>query len=344
MLTELQKHLQYFNDDTELSFDEPTHVYTNKDKQVYKSATQFLGDFEDKFDQEYWGMYTALKNAGRKVKPDDTKKVIYVDGRPAKLKDLHKDSIYKHLYTATVASWKAKNAESIHRGNSIHNHLEDSINQSKGFFNGESDNAHITYKDKRLRTISTQNDLDATDLKEKYPFIYGRLQKFIERDCIIYAEKKVKLDLAQLAGTIDVPIIKRDTNRFCILDWKTNKDEFKPSSGYMKKIFVGGEWVKSDIFVPTDDRFKYPINHLSLCKLNVYFLQLSLYAYMLECWGYELVNNGLEIIHIRPGVDPKLIKVPYLKDEIEVLIRYRLSELGIPFFDNNTKIGYDYGH
>lgn len=335
-MTPLQKHLQFYNTEEELNFDEPSHRYYDANNKTYTSATQFLGRFEEPFDEEYWGMYTALKDKGYKVKPDKANRAIVVNGKHMALKSLHKDSIYMHLYAATIAKWKATNAESIHRGNNTHNYLEDTINQSKGMVTSQyTDNHNISPVGKKNRLIETINDLDSTDLEEQFPVIYNRLKMFIERECIIYAEKRVKLDLAQIAGTIDVPIIKRGTNRFCILDWKTNKDEFKPTSGYMKKIQVGGQWVKSDIFVPTDDKFAYPLDHIPLCKLNGYFLQLSLYAYIMECWGYELVDRGLEIMHIRPGVEPKLIKVPYLRDDIERLIIYRLDELGIPFYNED---------
>lgn len=330
MLTDLQKHIAEYNTDKELLFDEPSHRYYDEADKTYKSVTQFLGDFEKPFNKYYWGMYTALKDNGKKVKPDKEEKVIYVNGKACAIDSLHKDNIYKHLYTAITAKWGAKTAEACLRGNNTHNYLEDTINQSKGFFNGESDNHIIVPKGYKKKSIESVNDLDATDLEQQYPYIYNRLKLYLEKDCIIYAEKRVKLDLVQLAGTIDVPIVKRGTNKFCILDWKTNKDEFMPTSGYMKKILAGNEWVKSDIFVPTDDKFLYPLNHLPKCKLNVYFLQLSLYAYIMECWGYELVDNGLEIIHIRPTQKPKLIKVPYLKSEIEYIMRFRLNDLGIP--------------
>lgn len=333
MQTNLQKHLAYFNSDKELSFDEPSHRYYDENDKTFLSVTQFLGQYEDPFDEYFWGMYTALKNNGKKVKPKPEDNAIVVDGKLVKVKHLHEDNIYKHWYAETIAKWKGINAEACHRGNMVHNFLEDSINQSKGVTTAVSDNHNIMPKGYRKDAIETVNDLDLTDLQGQYPMVYDRLKQYIERDCIIYAEKRVKLDFAQLAGTIDVPIIKRDSNRFCILDWKTNKDEFKPTSGYMKKIQVGGQWIKSDIFVPTDDKFKYPVNHLPACKLYAYSLQLSLYAYIMEVWGYELVDKGLEIIHIRPGAEPKLIKIPYLKDEIELLIKHRLEYLGVPFFD-----------
>lgn len=336
-MTNLQKHLAYFNQDGELNFDEPSHIYTNDENKVFKSVTQFLGDFEPGFDKEYWGMYTALKDNGKKVKPDVENRAIVVDGKHLPLKDLHRDSIYKHWYAATLAKWKGINAEAIHRGNNTHNYLEETVNKSKGFITGKGeDNYQLRPHGYKKDTIENIADLDSTDLEQQYPMIYNRLKEFIKRDCIIYAEKRLRLDFAQLAGTIDLPIVKRGTKKFCILDWKTNKEKFHPTSGYLKKIKVGNEWVKSDIFVPTDDRFAYPLGHIPYCKINSYALQLSLYAYMMEVWGYELVDRGLEIIHIRPGEEPELIKLRYLRDEIELIIKHRLKELGVPFFDKDN--------
>ena len=80
------------------------------------------------------------------------------------------------------------------RGNNTHNYLENTINKSKGFFIGESDNHNIAPKGKKSGLIETINDLDSTDLKDTFPVIYDRLSQFIERDCIVYAEKRVKLD------------------------------------------------------------------------------------------------------------------------------------------------------
>lgn len=334
-MTNLQKHLAFFNVEGELNFDEPSHTYTNDANKVFTSVTQFLGEFEPVYDREFWCMYTALKDNGKKVKPDTANRTIVVDGRVLPIKDLMRDSIYMHWYAATDAKWKGINAEAIHRGNNTHNYLEETVNKSKGFYTGKGeDNYQLRPQGFKKEAIETIADLDSTDLGQQYPMIYDRLKEFIARDCTIYAEKRLRLDFAQLAGTIDLPIVKRGTKKFCILDWKTNKAKFYPTSGYMKKILVGGQWIKSDIFVATDDRFKYPISHLPLCKINGYALQLSLYAYMMEVWGYELVDRGLEIIHIRPDEEPELIKLPYLRDEIELLIRHRLEELGRPFFDN----------
>ena len=334
-MTPLQKHLSFYNKEEEISFNDAQHRYydeQNKDV-VYTSVTQFLGEFEHKFDNEFWGMYTALKDKGLKVKPQPDTKTIIINGKPAKLSSLLKDSLYKCWYEETLAKWRGINEEACIRGTNTHNYLEDTINQSKGMVSGYADNHLIKPKAGTLKNLETVSDLDNTDLQERFPYIYNRLKGYIERDCIIFAEKRVRLDLVRLAGMIDVPIIKRNNKKFIIVDWKTNKDELKAKPGYYKKILVGGKWIKSDIFVETNDVFKEPINHLPFAKLYIYALQLSLYAYIMECWGYELVDKGLEIIHIRNGYEPRLIKIPYLLHEVELLIKYRLEQLGMPFFD-----------
>ena len=124
---------------------------------------------------------------------------------------------------------------------------------------------------------------------------------------------------------IDVPLIHG--KYFCILDWKTNKNELHNTAGYYKKIKINNIWVKSDIWVETGERFKYPLDMLEASKFNIYSLQLSLYAYILERWGYKLLDNGLEIIHFPVGSDPVLLKIPYLKDEVEIMLNHHKLSL-----------------
>ena len=71
-----------------------------------------------------------------------------------------------------------------------------------------------------------------------------------------------------------------------------------------------------------------PISHLEDCNLNHYNLQLSLYGWMLEQFGYEVVH--LEIQHadlVKEDNNWKVVKetvyeFPYLKQEIENMLNY----------------------
>ena len=306
----------------DILFNEAEHKYYDEQGNIYISVTTLIGRYTDIFDGYYWGMYTALKDNGYNLKPEPAKGIIIVSGVKYKIEDLHKDSRFKAWYDLTVAKWKVLNIEACDRGNATHNELEDSINISKGDSTG-STNKLITFNGQRPSKefkISTEHDLDKTDLEQKYPEVYSRLLGYINRGCSIFAEKRVFLESYAVAGMIDVPIIK--DKKFCILDWKTNKDELHRTSGYYRKKKIGDKWVKSNEWVETGDCFKYPLNNLQCSKFNIYALQLSLYAYILEQWGYNLAEGGLEIMHFPQGQKPKLLKVPYLKEEVEIMLNH----------------------
>lgn len=304
----------------EINFTEADHRYYDDNNNTYTSATQLIDKYKPKYDREFWCMYTALKENHLRVKPFPDRREIVVSGVKYKLSALLKDEIFKHYYNSVDAKWKGINAKACFRGNQTHDYLETNINKSKGDLEGIT-NKYIRPQglDKR-DPIEYTHQLDNTDLKDQYPDVYKRLCRYIESGCKIFAEKRVHLEEFRIAGMIDVPIIKG--NRFCILDWKTNKDEIRKEAGYYKKQKIGNKWVKSNIWVYTEETMLYPINHLENSKFNLYALQLSLYAYIMEQWGYELVDRGLEIIHFRPEMSPKLIKIPYLKNEIEMILNH----------------------
>lgn len=304
----------------EINFTKEDHRYFNDKNETYISATQVIDKYKKTYDREFWCMFTALKEQNLRVKPFPDKRKIAISGITYKLSGLMKDEIYKHYYNMIDAKWKGITAEACFRGNQTHDYLEASINKSKNDIKGKSNiNIRPSHLHKR-EPLKTVHDLEQTDLKDNYPSIFKRLSRYIEKGCSIYAEKKVHIDKYKIAGMIDVPIIKG--NKFCILDWKTNKDELRKEAGYYKKVKIGNKWVKGDTWVLTGDKFLEPIQHLESSKFNLYSLQLSLYAYIMEEWGYKLVDNGLEIVHLRPGAKPKLIKIPYLKDEIQLILNH----------------------
>lgn len=72
---------------------------------------------------------------------------------------------------------------------------------------------------------------------------------------------------------------------------------------------------------------KYPLNNLQDCTLNHYFLQLSLYAYILQQLHPEFNISGLKIIHIdREGKETE-IDVPYLKDDVERMLKHYKKQI-----------------
>lgn len=310
----------------EIQFAEEDHKYFDDKGVVYTSATTLISQYQKQYDQDFWSMYTALKENDVKVRPEPEARVIWINGIKYPMSLLKKDEVYKNWQQMVLFKWKAITAQACLRGNNIHNYLEDTINDSKSDYKGATnkdispDSDKINIKFNKDNNIETIHDLDKTDLNQTYPSIYNRLSKYINAGWIIYAEKRMHLEKYRVAGMIDVPIIKG--KKFCIMDWKSNKDELKTQAGYYKKKKVNGVWQRTDEFIATGDSFQYPIAHVEQSKFNIYALQLSLYAYMMEEWGYELANNGLEIVHIRPNKSPILIKIPYMKREIKMMLQH----------------------
>ena len=311
-----------------LSFDPIEHKYSDETGLVYTSVTTVIGKYKKPFDKEYWSMYTALKNAGCKVIPNKDCTGIVVNGKYQSIGYLLKHPIYSYEAQEVLMKWSMLTEEACARGNEVHDFLEDSINLSKDDIEGKSNDviqpSLNTLGNTGLVIIKTEHDLSKTKIEERFPAVCLRLKKFIGMGCTIFAEKKIYSTTYQLAGMIDVLIVQG--KKFAILDWKTNKDEMLFSSGYYKKVKMpDGTWVRSDQYVLTGDKLLYPLNKVEACKGMIYSLQLSLYAFIMELWGYELVENGLEIFHMRPGLDPKLIKIKYMRQEVQQMLEHHLT-------------------
>ncbi len=308
----------------EILFDEASHKYYDENGNNYISVTTIIGKYCNDYDTELWAMFTALKDHHYKVRIDTATRSISVSNRTYKLEELMKDNLFIAWYKEVRANWDAKTAEACHRGNILHNHMEDSINLSKGDLSGITNtmikNRSIRDVAVQMPKIKTLHDLSTTDLKDTHPAVYQRLAGYIMRGFSIFAEKRVFLKEFFVAGMIDVPLIIG--KHFAILDWKTNKDELHKTAGYYKKIKVGNVWVKSEQWIETGEKFLYPLNMLEASKFNKYAMQLSLYAYILETWGYTLLPDGLEIIHFPLIGGPKLIKIPYYRDEVITMLNH----------------------
>lgn len=311
-----------------LTFEPNEHKYSDEEGRIYTSVTTLIDKYKEPFNKRYWSMYTTLRDSGFAVRPTNGLQSIIVDNQYRSLDSLYSNPINCHEVGLLVNKWKKITEVACNRGNNIHDYLEDSVNTSKGDDGSTNEQVKPQLREDLsnigLVVIKTVHDLDKTNLVITFPKIYYRLLKYINMGCTLYAEKKIYSTTYLIAGTIDVLIIKG--KYFSILDWKTNKDVMLFKSGYFKKAKVRGKWAKTNQWV---DRKKYmftPLNNIEDCKGMLYTLQVSLYTYIMELWGYILVDRGLEIFHIRPNLKPKLIKIQYLKQDIHRLVQHHLTK------------------
>lgn len=250
-----------------LYFQEDGHKYTDTYGNEYISVTTIIGNYSPKFDKDYW---------------------------------LHKKAKELGITEKELAKrWQDITDEACTRGSHTHNGLEDGIKGSSMFkdaikyLNQVETGRCITVADipnLKARPLDIEKFKEATN--NKYPKIYEVFDFYVTRGYTIYSEIGVFLPNLLISGTIDVLAIKSD--RFVILDWKTNKDGLHFTSGYYKKDKTCKPVQLTNNWVEKDEKMLPPFNTLPECNGSHYTIQLSTYARMVELiLGIPCVGCGL---------------------------------------------------
>lgn len=286
-------------------FDEPSHTYKNsKEGWFYTSGTTLIGKYKPKFDSDYWSLY----NAGRRlVGISDENKTEYskllikygldfgkktVPNLKLALKFVLTDTQYDELINKQLEeldNWKVITKTATDTGTKIHKEKEDGIKESG------SDISRYGF----TVTIGNSNHLLLNDL---YKLEDG-----------VYTELMVWHNGYKIAGTADKVFIETIGNvRFIdIDDYKTNKKI--DTQSYQNK--ATGEFSK----------MLAPVNDLQDCNRIHYSLQISLYAYLLECFGYVVRN--LKFTHLILDENKEIVKenpyfVNYLRDSVIAILKH----------------------
>lgn len=294
-----------------IAFNEDLHKYTDEYNKVYTSVTQLIGKYEPIYDDEFWAIYRSIDQmAIYKPRPFLEERCIEIKYNGTRQKfslDTLTDllTVYK-THNEVKQEWTQIKEEACDWGNGKHKYLEDCIDRfckSKHIsFNDIVDTGRTAEQTFAFKITSVE-ELENSPLQFTYPSIYNILKNYILSGCTIFAEKRIYNAHYQIAGTIDVLIVKG--NKFIILDWKTNRKKLKFESGYYKKIWTPDRLkkIETDEWVSTNQCFNPPLSHLPYCKGNTYNLQLSLYSTLCELWG--MTCSGIILCHLRPQCNDK---------------------------------------
>lgn len=321
-----------------LYFDEGPHKYTDTYGNEYISVTTIIGNYSPKFDKDYW---------------------------------LHKKAKELGITEKELAKrWQDITDEACTRGSHTHNGLEDGIKGSSMFkdaikyLNQVETGRCITVADipnLKARPLDIEKFKEATN--NKYPKIYEVFDFYVTRGYTIYSEIGVFLPNLLISGTIDVLAIKSD--RFVILDWKTNKDGLHFTSGYYKKDKTCKPVQLTNNWVEKDEKMLPPFNTLPECNGSHYTIQLSTYARMVElilgipCVGCGLCHIGTPFKLNQYGMPYRDEKglyeidkdgeetvnwyhIDYIRDMIDAMFRDRriyLNSKGL--LNKQTKLNFD---
>ena len=106
-----------------------------------------------------------------------------------------------------------------------------------------------------------------------------------------------------IASAIDHLFINKLTGGLVLVDYKTNSDIHKTEK-YAKNM-------------------KVPLSHLKDYTLNHYFIQLSIYKYLVEKYT-NLKIEEMFIVYFSENIENyEIIEIPYLKDEVEKILENR---------------------
>lgn len=293
---------KYFNgykvdkENDDVVYSDEQHVYLDKtDCQKYISVTSLIHQYSNEFDAAFWSAYKALEAILNEDVWLSIKSGLLARKKfnPELLVKLNIDKeVFENKQKEILAEYDRKRDESCVRGTAIHAQFEES-------FYGKS---RFDFKRFGFEEVS---DCDFTCRKDYYKLdlTHGVYPEFL-------ISCKSEDGLLRLSGQIDCLIL--DGNDAMILDFKTNKEIKK--SGYFDKV------------KKSKQTLKYPLNDLDDCNFNIYQMQLSTYAYMLQTLRPEINIKKLMLYHIDHDGNETLYECQYLKREvIRMLNHYKKS-------------------
>lgn len=273
-----------------VGFRESDHYYGNlNDESIkYISVTTLIGKYEPEFDKEFVSKYKALERLIPTTQWKKDKGSIWkahkIPEEYLEVNEITNEQLNK-TQQDILDEWEKINKESCERGTKIHSQLENS------FYNAGS---NITLKKfgigGKFECKKNYNELDLE---------YG-----IYPEYLIYYDNP-KLDL-HIAGQID--LLVKNNNEISIIDHKTNK-----------KIDTKGFYNSSS---RTTEKLKYPLTSLDNCNFNVYQLQLSTYAWIIQKINPNFIIKDLILNHYDHDGNNTLYRCSYLKDDVEKMLKH----------------------
>ena len=276
-------------------FNDKEHVYLDKlNGQPYISVTQLIHNYSNPFNAVFFSKYKALE-----ALCDSDHFSLVKDGllatqiwKPELLTKFNIDpQVFEEKVNEIIQSWDNTRDEACEHGTYVHEIMETS-------FYG---NTHFDL-----------SNFGCPQICGDYSCIKGNYK--LDLDNGIYPEflmSYITPSGLRIAGQAD--LIVKNGNNISILDWKTNK-EIKKRSYYNKTK-------KKNVMM------KFPLNNLEDCNYNIYTLQLSLYAYMIQQLNPEFNIQNLNLVHIARDGKQTVYECKYLKDDIERMLKHYAKQL-----------------
>lgn len=300
-----------------IRFDPVEHKYTNEKGKRYISVTQFLHHFIESFEdsKDFWLYYKTIQYLSdipsSKIKKYDELLANRIG------KKIFTNAEYNRIVRFALGECN-KDAEVLLSYFNDDERLEIEFN---------SVYIDVSWKEKneesKIKGTAFHNWKEDKQLKDELFRFKGldinvhdgsrEFKTLSNLEPGVYTELKLWNHEYEIAGTSDQVIILPEKIAL-IRDFKTNLE-----------ITVSNKY----------QNMKYPVSHLEDCHLSHYNLQLSIYGWMLEQFGYKV--KYLEFEHfdlVKSGVGwdivgNKVYQVPYRKKEVVDMLNHYRNELQV---------------
>ena len=185
--------------------------------------------------------------------------------------------------------WKYKNQFACIKGSTVHEYIQ-------LLFKEEGTYLYKTFANKQQHEILAKTINNADNFYNDYK---DRLEHLADEFVIGSEEYDV-------ASAIDHLFINKLTGKLVLVDYKTNSDIHK-NEKYTKNM-------------------KVPLQHLKDTTLNHYYIQLSIYKFIVEKYT-NLKIDEMFIVWFSENIENyEIIEIPYLKNEVREILENRRVE------------------
>lgn len=258
---------------------------------VFISVTTLIGLFKAKFDSDYWSYYKGLQRA------------LGIEDK-------------KEFSTLLRRRWQfdfdSKNKKDLTHIGMLNGISEKELLEAQNIILHEWKITNTTATTKGSKFHAFRENKAYVDKGAEHEGIFVKLIEELPEGLedlhhplysISIPELRLYNEEFMLAGTADEIFVNPDKT-FSISDFKTNK-----------KIDLTNKYQK----------MSYPLEHLEDNNFNHYCLQISIYAWMLEQFGYK--PDTLKFLHVVIDEDDNVLSetpyyTHYMKKEVEDMLNY----------------------
>ena len=191
--------------------------------------------------------------------------------------------------------WKQKNEWACKKGSACHEYAQ-SLWSNVKYFDKQWDGVEYVKAVDKIQKQALQFRMNYDDKLEHLAdeFVIGS-------------------DEYDIASAIDHLFINKFTSKLVLVDYKTNSDIHK-NEKYAKDM-------------------KVPLQHLKDFTLNHYYIQLSIYKYLVEKYTRLQISEMFIVWFSENNDNYEIIEIPYLKKEVEMILENRrkknMNSIGI---------------